>query len=99
MAIDFLVALAGALILDRAGFWYLQNTAAQFSGSELTYSYLQTLFPRVIGIIAGCGILAYGRSLVPSSDAMVIFGLVLAIASHLVLYVRVIRNRSGRKHR
>lgn len=97
MIVDFLIALVGALLLDRAGFWYLSNTAAQFSGTELTYSYLQTLFPRVIGIVVGCGIIAYGRSLAPSSDAMVVFGLVLAIASHLILYLRVIRDRSGRK--
>jgi len=99
MVVDFLIALVGAVVLDRAGFWYLKNTAAQFSGEGLGYSYLQTLVPRVVGIFAGCGILAYGRSLTPPSDAMVVLGLVLAIASHLVLYVRVIKNRSGRKRR
>ena len=99
MVVDFLIALVGALVLDRAGFWYLKNTAAQFSGEEIDYSYLQTLFPRIIGIIAGCGILAYCRSLAPPSDTMIVLGLILAIASHLVLYVRVIKNRSGRRNR
>ena len=99
MIVDFLIALVGALVLDRAGFWYLKNTAAQFSGEELGYSYLQTIFPRIVGIFAGCGILAYGRSLAPPSDVMVVLGLGLAIASHLVVYVRVIKNRSERRRK
>ena len=38
-------------------------------------------------------------NLAPPSDTMIVLGLILSIASHLVLYVRVIKNRSGRRNR
>ena len=95
MARDFLIAVMGAFLLDRSGFWYLQNTASQFSGRDLSFTYYRTLFPRVLLILLACSLVAFGKHSDSHSDLLVIAGLVCFIASHGYLYVKAFRRRVG----
>jgi hypothetical protein len=92
MLLDFVIALVGGLLMDRAGFWYLKNTAGQF-GSALPFTYRETFFPRVLVLICGCVLIAWGYATSNRGDMppLMVLGLALFIAAHVWLYVKWLR--------
>jgi hypothetical protein len=88
MLLNLVFFAAIFLSVDCAGFWYLDNTIGQFSGKNLPFSYAGTLFPRVLLIIVGVPLIAWGMTGDRQSLAAITVGGAFCISSHLVLYYR-----------
>ncbi len=89
MIFDFMIALAGALILDGAGFWNLKNTHAQFAGKLLELNYKSTLIPRIFFLGVGSVLIAVGRHVQFNRDIITVSGFLLVVTSYLMLFIRV----------
>ena len=87
---DFFIALIIVLVMDRAAFWYLMNMALQFFDPDENPTYSGTIFPRIIALLAGVGIFAFGKF--EENDILIGIGMVLAIGSHFVVYLYLMRS-------
>ncbi|MBB4148371.1 hypothetical protein [Sphingobium scionense] len=93
MILETVAVICLVIIFDLAAFWKVGNWRRQFAGKDIDFTYLGTIFPRIILTIASgfCIVIAKYN---PDFDVVLfILALVLFGTSHGVLYVKAYRSR------
>jgi hypothetical protein len=94
IAIEYVIVTAGALALDWCGFGALKNTARSFRPLVDDYSYSSTLLPRALLFPVAAALLVFGKHSESYSIPAGIAGLLLWAATHVSIWLRVMRERS-----
>lgn len=93
--ITFLYVFIVVLALDRAAFWKFANWSRQFRGKDPPFSYVHSLFPRILLTISGCITFSLAKTSSSHGVELFIVSVILIGGSHGYLYYRVLsRERS-----
>lgn len=84
----------GAMIFDNFAYWKMANWSRQFRGESPKFNYINSLFPRVLLIVAGSILLYFAKLKGAGQLLWFVAAMVLILSSSLILYWRLIIERN-----
>ncbi|GAA4756234.1 hypothetical protein GCM10023264_24680 [Sphingomonas daechungensis] len=87
-----------ALLWDWSVFWSVGNWQRTFRGTSPSFTYRETMFPRLVATIAGCVLFWFGKQFSEQSIGVALFILAVGLigTSHGYLYYKAwVMRREG----
>jgi hypothetical protein len=91
MLFSLLAITAVVLAIDWAAFWKFGNWVRQFRDRDPKFTYITSLFPRVVFTIIGCVVLVIAKQRSDYRIPLFIASVFLIGCSHAYLYYRAFR--------
>lgn len=93
MILEAAAVVSLVIIFDLAAFWKVANWRRQFAGKDIDFTYLSTIFPRIILTISSGTCLVFAKRYPDFDIILFIIAIVLFGSSYGILYVKAYRSR------